>query len=163
MGNDGNFAWEPRPGVVVRRAHPGDARQLAPWLRAADKKEIRLASGGPPIRSLLNGVEGAELCFALVADGRCEAMFGVTRQTRRFGVLWLLGSPWLAKHPRILLEGARTFLPILGRKFEVLGNMIWSGQHAYIKFLDRLGFEFRQHEEFPKEFLLFTKEVKEHV
>ena len=155
MGDASHIAWEARPDVVVRHAWPWDAWDLAPFLRQADRLEVHLGCGKRPLQVLVDGIENSEQSYTLVAEDRVRAIFGVARQTDTFGVVWLLGSDWLSEHPRVVLEGARKFLPILAEGFESVGNLIHNKQTMYLRFLEKLGFEFREHPEFPKEFLLF--------
>lgn len=164
MGNESSVAWTARAGVVVRRAWPWDAEELAPRLRDADLREIAQGSGRLPLTVCREGVEKSELAYALIVEGQCEAIFGVRRNTARsFGVIWLLGSPWLSEHPRVLYEGARKFLPILLAGFDTVGNMISNEQEAYIRFLDRLGFSFQSHPEYPEGWRFFSMRSVNHV
>lgn len=130
--------------VEVRRATLADAHDLAPRLRADDVAEVEASGGYAPLGALLASLEASEVAFALVIDGRVEALFGVAAP----GVVWLLGSDVLLRRPLALCRQARVWLPILLDRYPVLTNCVDARYRTALRLAEWLGFEIGPEEPF---------------
>ena len=132
--------------AILRRAHPGDAADLAPRLRRADLAEIAAGGMGTPLEALLLGVRSGT-CYAIVdpqLGTQVYGMFGVVPLpgNPEVGLVWLLGSDELTRISYHFLRNSREWLARLSAPYKLLCNCIDSRNTVHIRWLRWLGFTF---------------------
>lgn len=128
---------------VIRPVQPGDAQAIAGSLRAADVAEVRAASGLIPDASFLERCIGmSDPVFTIDIDGAPAALFGVTELNPHLGVgaPWLLATPALDRHPRVLITEGPEYIRRLRNQWPILVNFVHAKHHRSIRWLRWLGF-----------------------
>ena len=134
--------------LEVRAARPEDAAALAPRLRAADLREIAAATGEAPLEVLARGIAwSAPALSAIDPGGRVVAVFGVVPDDRGGGLIWLLGSDDLVRHPRTLVKAGRAWLDRMQERYPRLWNHVDTRNEVHVRWLLRCGFEVVRTEE----------------
>jgi hypothetical protein len=128
--------------VLIRPATPGDCFELATNLRADDVREIRAATGQPPLAALLQGVDESTKCY--IAEDRHHrpfVIFGVAddESDPQRGVLWMLATDELLNHKKTFVREARRFIREFFKRYSLLGNVADQRNTTHIKFLNWLG------------------------
>lgn len=141
--------------IRLRAALFDDAAKLAPMLREADLQEIKANLGENPLAVLERGIYESHPAYA-VANKNDEpiALFGVVPDTgdADVGLVWLLGSDELVKHPFFVLRNSRKWIEILQKQYRVLWNHIDARNELHIRWLQWSGFTLlRRVEEFGVE------------
>lgn len=122
------------------------AAELAPAMRPADRAEVWAAGLLTPLAALELSVERASHAWSWVHQGEVLAMGGVAPgqggMLGREGVVWLLGSTEIGRHPALFL---RMSLVAIGRAlaaYPVLHNVTDARHHASHRWLRWLGARF---------------------
>jgi len=150
--------------IDIRLAKGGDADDLAPKLREADLQEIQANLGEDPLIVLERGVAWSDPCYAIVdEEDRPLALFGAVPDPHRaeVGMVWLLASDELVKHPFFVLRNSRKWIERLHRRYRVLWNFVDARNEVHIRWLkwcdftflrkvDAYGFEQRPFYEFER-------------
>ena len=129
----------------ARAYRAGDEFDLAPRLRMADLQEIQAASGSNPIYALQEGAEhSVPSCTIIGNNGFVAGMFGVLPEKDGYGRVWLLGSDELVSKPlsRQFLKECRSYLHVMERNYQLLGNLIDERNTVHVRWLKWLGFSF---------------------
>lgn len=146
----------------VRAYEPGDAEDLAPRLREADRREIQ-ASFGIPLPSLINHSDSGIICTISTDDEVVVGLFGAIPTCDLSAAVWLVGSDALIKPPlrrQFLVEG-KTFLDALHRFRPLLWNYVDERNRLHIRWLEWMGFTFiNRHPEYGVEKRPFLEFVK---
>lgn len=112
---------------------------LSPNLRQADKDEIKAATGGLPLRSLVEGVKSSKQAWTLLYKGQPVFIFGVV-DLGKLGAVWALGAEFPREIRKPLLRYSKWWLEWLSRDFEYVGNLIDCRNTVHIRWLEWLGF-----------------------
>jgi hypothetical protein len=133
--------------IRIRPARYDDSAALAAKLRAADVQEIRAHLGQEPLTVLDDGIASSAPCYAVV-DGSdvVIALFGVVPDRREadVGLVWLLASDELHRHPFFVLRNSRKWVELLQEKYRVLWNHIDARNELHIRWLQWSGFTLLQ-------------------
>ncbi len=135
----------PRPLTLeARQATEADAHDLAPRLRAADLREIEVASGRDPLAVLLDGLRLSPVARVLTYRGRVVAMYGAAAWPGfggEVGCPWMLASDELPQHPRAFLRLAPR---MVGEQLEAypggLYGIVDVRNHAHMRWIEWAGF-----------------------
>ena len=128
--------------VHIRPTEPGDAAILATQLRPQDLAECR-AYGREDIAS---GVEASArrslLCWSAFIDGDLAAILGVAPLdiVNGLGSPWMLGTPVLDRHQRILVRSTPEYIGKMLKAFPHLVNFVHAKNTTSVRWLHRLGF-----------------------
>ena len=131
-----------RQQIIFRDATLEDALSLAPRLRAADLREITLATELTIEHVLVQslGLSDGTAFAAIESDtGLVIAMGGVVDQGA-VGVPWLLGSEEVRKYPAVLICAARDITLEWSKKFPTLVNMVHAENLLSIRWLKHIGY-----------------------
>lgn len=150
--------------VKVRFAEEHDAAGITPWLREADRQEL-IAASGPDIRGQLEeairlsvGRLGS-MSFVAEHEGERVALFGFVPAGSLSDTAypWLVGTPGLARVPRMLNRLARSYCGVVLGEYPLLFNYADARNTASIVWLKRLGFTFGEAQPFGVEGLPFHR------
>ena len=124
-------------------ATPYHTMDLAYRLRPADVEEIKASSGRTPEEALCASVASSRKAWALVHNGRCEAIFGIAPWplTSDVGAPWLLASERFETLGRYVLKQTDAYTSELEKEFPVLCNYVDARHTASIRWLRWAGFE----------------------
>lgn len=120
---------------------------IAAEMRAADRMEFDLMSGGKSIPETLNYMKGrSRVAKAAYVDGELVCVFGIIAPA----ILSTVGSPWFAATDRInqpdvrrlFLRRSRYELAKLSEGFDKMWNVVEEGNRVAIRWLKWLGFVF---------------------
>ncbi len=133
------------PVVTIVPATLEHAREMAPRLRAADAAEVLAAGGFDAYAAVAKSIEASgERAWAVRFDGELACCFGlvdVGQVLDPVGVIWLLGTDTLTRHPRAFVRTCREVLPFLQGEHRALVNMVDARYTAALRWLSALGFE----------------------
>lgn len=128
--------------VLIRPTEPGDAARLFANLRASDLAECR-AYGHPDIAaSIASCVDRSVLCWTGLVDGELAAIFGAAPVNMLAGIgsPWMLGTPVLDRHQRILVRRTPEYIGKMLKAFPHLVNYVHAKNTTSVRWLRRLGF-----------------------
>lgn len=128
--------------VLIRPTEPGDAARLFANLRAHDLAECR-AYGHPDIAaSIASCVDRSVLCWTGLVDGELAAIFGAApiNMLAGIGSPWMLGTPVLDRHQRILVRRTPEYIARMLKMFPHLVNYVHAKNSTSVRWLRRLGF-----------------------
>lgn len=128
--------------VVIRPTEPGDVAILIDNLRPSDLAECK-AYGRPDIAA---GIESSArrsvLCWSGFVDDELAAIIGVAPINMVCGVgsPWMLGTPVLDRHHRILVRRTPEYIAKMLTAFPHLVNFVHAQNTTSVRWLRRLGF-----------------------
>jgi hypothetical protein len=128
--------------VLIRPTEPGDAAQLFANLRASDLAECQ-AYGRPGIAAgIASSVNRSALCWTGLVDGELAAIIGVAPVNMLTGIgsPWMLGTPVLDEHSRILVRRTPEYIARMLKAFPHLVNFVHAKNTTSVRWLRRLGF-----------------------
>lgn len=125
--------------VLIRPTETGDAETLFANLRASDRDECA-AYGGDTLEMIRSSVARSVLCWTGIVDGELAAIIGVTRLTDTVGVPWMLGTPVLDRHARVLVRRTPEYIARMLAAFPYLLNYVHAKNTTSVRWLRRLGF-----------------------
>lgn len=128
--------------VLIRPTEPGDAARLFANLRASDLAECR-AYGRPDIAaSIASCVDRSVLCWTGLVDGELAAIIGAApiNMLAGIGSPWMLGTPVLDRHQRILVRRTPEYISRMLKAFPHLVNYVHAKNTTSVRWLRRLGF-----------------------
>jgi hypothetical protein len=128
--------------VQVLKATPEHAEQLAPILRAIDVSEVKATNPSlTPKEVLMESLRLTKRAYAVVDEGRCLAMFGVTPLENNVGVPWLLSSDrFFELHSDKFARQCRKYLKEMSEGYHYLFNFIAVDNSKCQRWLSWLGF-----------------------
>lgn len=130
--------------ITFERLTEAHAADLAPRMRAADVDEVWAARRVEPLDALLVSMRGSDVAICGLADGIPRAAFGARKGTSlSHGVGWALGDAWLDSHPLTFWRYSLHWRDQLLARFGSLRNVVDARNTASIRWLTRLGAEWR--------------------
>lgn len=128
--------------VLIRVSEPGDAAILCANLRPADRDECDAYGHADLGASLEANIRRSVLCWTGLVDGRLAAVIGVTPLNLLAGVgsPWMLGTPVLDRHHRILVRRTPDYIASMLQVFPHLVNFVHARNLTSVRWLARLGF-----------------------
>lgn len=131
------------PVVEMRQPTPEDIDELAANLRDQDVAECH-AGGHYDLRAVIaDGVRRSTHCWAATIDGKLAAIVGVAPMGSMLdsrGVPWLLGTPLIPKHRRILTKVSRAYIPVMLAAYPHLANTVHADNTVAVTWLKHMGF-----------------------
>lgn len=151
--------------IRVQTAIAADAEELAPLLRPADLAELKAIPGAPsdPAEALIKSVMETDDCYVAqeIESGKPICIFGVKKESPRFGSIWLMGSDLIEKHKWTFLKESKKWLWAFHGQNQILGNYVMEANTLHVQWLKWLKFRFlRRHKGFGKngeDFIEFVK------
>jgi hypothetical protein len=128
--------------LTIRSAVVRDAFDLAPRLRASDRREVEASHGYRPLEALQIALEESDVSFAAVdADGRVLLLFGVALLTEYdAGSPWMLAAEGFPFHRQgEFLRRSRWIVGTWIAFYHHLVNMVDARNTASIRWLRHLG------------------------
>lgn len=128
--------------ITVTPTVPADADELYLHLRAADMAECEAYGRGDVLSGIRESVRGSLRCWTVRREGVLLGVFGVAPLSFITGVgsPWMLGTPALDRHPRLVQRLVRQYLPQMLEAFPHLINFVHAQNTRSIRWLTRLGF-----------------------
>lgn len=145
--------------VLIRPTQPGDADTLFENLRPADLAECQAYGGGDIRAEIADSVHHSMLCWTGFVDGELAAVMGV-RPLNLFGGVgspWMLGTPVLDRHARILVRETPDYIARMLRAFPHLINFVHAENTTSVRWLRRLGFTLHAPEPYGRLSALFHR------
>lgn len=125
-----------------------DPAAIAPFLREADKNEIKAMSGLDPELAVHWSVKASdETLFMCRPDGH-PILIGGVGKTDGYGVPWMLGTPSLKKYSKSLTKYARLWVDRWTEEYGVLSNYVDARNKVHINWLTHLGFTVERKDEY---------------
>lgn len=128
--------------VLIRPTEPGDARTLYENLRLSDFAEC-LAYGKPDmLAGIEDSVRRSPMCWTAFIDGELAAILGcgVISLMGGVGSPWMLGTPVLDRHSRVLVRETPVYIGRMLNAFPHLLNYVHTDNVTSKRWLRRLGF-----------------------
>lgn len=128
--------------VLIRDTHLTDVVRLAHNLRASDLAEIRAYGHTDPLHQLTRSAAHSMLCWTAFIDGEVAAILGVAPLSVIGGIgsPWMMGTPVLDAHSRILVRQTPHYIAQMLRAFPYLVNHVHAQNTTSVRWLRRLGF-----------------------
>lgn len=119
-----------------------DCRDMAPYMREQDAKEVMASSGATPLQALQASYNASSECSTIIhEDGSIVGMFGVA-DCGHFASPWLLGTDKLTETKRVMLPVADEWVEGLLDQYPLLLNYVDAENTVSKKWLKSLGFKF---------------------
>lgn len=128
--------------VLIRPTEPGDVELLIANLRPADLAECQ-AYGRPDIGAGIRAsAKRSMLCWSGFIDGELAAILGAAPIDMLAGIgsPWMLGTPVLDRHQRVLVRSTPTYISEMLKAFPHLVNFVHAKNTTSVRWLRRLGF-----------------------
>lgn len=110
---------------------------IVPYLRRADVEEIDAMTGLSPAVAVAYSIAETERGYCALLDGKPCAVFGVAHG----GVIWLVGTDEIARHPVTFYRVSRRIFPVLSAGYSSLENYVDARNTLSLRWLQWLGFE----------------------
>ena len=117
---------------------------LAPYLREADKREIRASVGWTPEKALTHSIALSEPGYAVVTpDGSPMAVFGASPYQDKFGLVWFMSSDQIFKLNRLdFIKNSKFWVEKFFDDYDIIFNVVDARNKVHIRWLKWIGFEF---------------------
>lgn len=127
--------------ILIRATEPGDADLLGANMRACDVAEVR-ACGREPLEAARRSVAHSLLCWSAFADGELGCIIGCAPLSLVSGIgsPWMLGTPVLDRHSRILVRVTPRYIDEMLKAFPHLVNHVHTNNTTSKRWLRRIGF-----------------------
>lgn len=126
--------------VVIRPPTLGDAMALLANMRPSDRAECR-ASHGNVFDCVSASICQSTKCWSGFVNGELAAIFGVTPfEESDAGAPWMLGTPVLDQHWRVLVRKAPGYIAEMRDAFPHLMNFVHAENSTSVGWLRRIGF-----------------------
>lgn len=128
--------------VLIRPTEPGDARWLFANLRASDLAECQAYGPHDIEAGIAASARRSVLCWSGLIDGELAAILGVAPVDMLAGIgsPWMLGTPVLDRHQRVLVRKAPEYIASMLKAFPHLVNFVHAKNTTSVRWLRRLGF-----------------------
>lgn len=135
-----------QPAVEFSDPTDADVDELVANLRYQDAAELA-AAGLPDSREVIvDGIRRSAFCFACRVDGKLAAIFGVAPfggLMSPTGVPWLLGTPEVPRHRRILAREAKPYILRMLALYPHLINAVHAENTVAVRWLKHTGFSLK--------------------
>lgn len=131
--------------ILLRRAHAGDGKQLAPFLRAEDRRELSDSHLGRSAAELLeNFILRSRSCFFISYDKEPAALFGISAPCwlGRRACVWLVTGRSILKMRVSFMRLARRITADFLSVYPELYNFTDERYLSAVRFIRRLGGQF---------------------
>lgn len=127
--------------TLIRLTEPGDAEHLGANMRASDVAEVR-ACGRSPMQAAQRSVAHSVLCWSAFIDNELAAILGCgpVSLVSGIGSPWMLGTPVLDAHARVLVRTTPGYIAKMLQAFPHLVNHVHAENVTSVRWLRRLGF-----------------------
>ena len=127
-----------------------DAIDLAGHLNAANKREMTAGYGKHILRDLLAGMKYSDKIGCCKIDGKPIAIYGVRKPSpiADYGLVWLFLGDVNDKDKYYVARQTKRFIEALLERYSYVYNYVDVGNEKIIKWLEFLGAEFSEPEEF---------------
>lgn len=117
------------------------AEAMAPRVRANDVREVA-ALGMSAAEALRHSVEASLLAEAAVVGEEVGAMWGVCPWSLvgTKGLMWMLGTEHVARHPKVLLRVSRAFVQKAHAIYPQLECLVDLRYHQAVRWVRWMGF-----------------------
>lgn len=133
-----------RPVVEIRPVEPGDIEWFAVNLRPQDVAEARASGFDDLAQGLRRSVSEAVFARVALINGERVAIGGCGEWAQSAlvvnGVPWLVGTPGLTRHGRVLQREARRYIGAMLERYPRLINLVHADNRVAIRWLQRMGF-----------------------
>ena len=128
--------------VLIRPTEPGDAAALFANLRASDLAECQAYGPHDIAAGIEASVNRSMLCWSGFIDGELAAILGVGTVDilAGLGSPWMLGTPLLNRHQRVLVRSTPEYIAKMLKAFPHLVNFVHAKNTTSVRWLRRLGF-----------------------
>lgn len=127
--------------ILIRQTHPRDIGALAACLRDSDRAELAAVGFDDPLPAIHGSVQVSTLCWtAMTEGGHVICIFGVSPYEGQTGSPWMLGTPLLDRHARVLVRVTRSYIDRMIQVYPHLLNFVHADNHTSVRWLRRLGF-----------------------
>ena len=117
---------------------------LAPYLRKADKDEIKASIGCSYEKALVSSIELSDPGYTVVSqDEEPMAVFGTAPYQNRFGLIWFMSSEKIFRENKLdFLKKTKFWVEKFFENYDILLNVLDARNKVHIRWLKWLGFEF---------------------
>jgi hypothetical protein len=134
-----------RPAVEIRPVEPGDIEWLAPRLRMADIVECYASGIDNPLDGVRMSVANSVFARVLVINDELVAIGGcvehpLSTQLSPIGVPWVVGTPVLIDHPRVLQREGHRYIAAMLERYPQLVNVVHAANTRALVWLRHMGF-----------------------
>lgn len=126
--------------IELRAATLEDAVFLAPRLRQLDLAEIMRDEDSDPLAALVEGVRTSAESWVVTDDGVVFCLGGIREADDGSGIIWLLGSDEVSKHPKDFLLASRRMVECWQKEYSLIHNFVGANSHESKRYLRWLGF-----------------------
>ena len=130
--------------AVVTPVQPGDAEELAHFMRAKDARELMRADGLEPLDAVRKSVQLSDgNAWSIRINGDLVAITGLCQAgdiLSPVGVPWLLTTNAIEKYKQTFLRVAKQIVADYQRQYPVLYQMVDAEYEGALWFMERLGF-----------------------
>lgn len=128
--------------ILIRPTQPGDAAELFKNLRPSDLAECEAYGRGDILAGIEASVARSVLCWSAFADGELACIIGVglVNVMAGIGSPWMLGTPVLDQHSRVLVRMTPEYIAKMLNAFPHLVNFVHAKNRTSVRWLRRLGF-----------------------
>lgn len=128
--------------LSIKKSHPDDPDEIAPYLRFNDKRECMIM-GIEPLAALREplAIDGAKT-YTIFIDDTPIGMCGTVPVTESTARVWLLGTGAINANFRPFLRACKPVIKVLQDSFEEIENFVPVDHHETIMWLSWCGFIF---------------------
>lgn len=126
--------------VEIRPTQIGDAEALAANLRESDRAELEACGFVDMLTPIAGSVAVSTLCWTATVDGQVACIIGASPLEGSTGSPWMLGTPLLDQHSRVLVRKTPEYIALMLGVFPHLLNYVHAGNTTSVRWLRRLGF-----------------------
>lgn len=133
--------------ITMRLPSQADVAYLANHLRQSDIDELAVTTNLSPLAAIQLSVNQSDpqFLFAAFADDALLCIGGCSAPSllSDIGVPWLLGTDHLQRHTKRLTTDAIRGVRMMLEKYSILTNVVDARHTASIRWLDAIGFRFK--------------------
>lgn len=130
------------PNIEMVDATTAHLDELALNMRDSDVREV-MAMSDRGIRTTLQlSFDMSSRVESCLIDGRVAAVWGIAPIDGEVGVPWMLGTPLIDLHPKVLISESKRQLRLMLNEFNHLQQWVDIRNEASVRWLRRLGFLF---------------------
>lgn len=145
--------------LTVHPATPERVAYVLAHLRAADRREVELASGKPADEIMRESVALSDWAMVAEVDGVPAILYGLARIDAKTGAPWMVATDDIRKVRRQFVQACRTEVDVMAASYPDLRNLVARFNRCSIRWLEWLGFTIHRARGIGPggQFYLFTK------